>query len=147
MLVRLRRFAVLCLAPAVAAAVLVAGPAGAGPNDPTVLFGARPEPGNQQGTTALEGQIGRQLAAVRVYYNWDSPFPDADLNWFVATGHPLLLSVKSERVNHSFVQWRAIADAQPGSARSTTTSSPGRPGSRTSASTCTSPSTTSRRRR
>jgi hypothetical protein len=116
MLVRLRRLVLLCLAPAVAAAVLVAGPAGAGPNDPTVLFGARPEPGNQQGTTALESQIGRQLAAVRVYYNWDSPFPDADLDWFVATGHPLLLSVKSERVNHSFVQWRAIADAQPGSA-------------------------------
>jgi len=47
MLERLRRFVLLCLAPAVAATVLVVGPAGAGPNDPTVLFGARPEPGNQ----------------------------------------------------------------------------------------------------
>jgi Glycosyl hydrolase family 26 len=116
MLDRLRRFVLLSLATAVAATVLVVGPAGAGPTDPTVLFGARPEPGTQQGTTALETQIGRRLGAIRVYYNWDSPFPDTDLNWFVANGYPLLLSVKSERVNHTFLQWRAIADAQPGSA-------------------------------
>ncbi|HJW60938.1 MAG TPA: glycosyl hydrolase, partial [Actinomycetota bacterium] len=99
-------------------AVLSAGlaaPAGAGPNDPTVLFGARPEPGTQQGTTALEGKIGRRLATVRVYYDWDSPFPDTDVNWFNANGYTLLLSVKSERRNHSFVQWRDIANAQPGS--------------------------------
>ena len=105
---------VLVLSLAVASAGLAA-PAGAGPSDPTVLFGARPEPGTQQGTTALEGKIGRRLAAVRVYYNWDSPFPDTDVNWFNANGYTLLLSVKSERVNHSFVQWRDIANAQPGS--------------------------------
>jgi hypothetical protein len=112
---RPRLLAPLCLALAVVATGLAAAPAGAGPNDPSVLFGARPEPGNQQGTTTLEAQAGRRLGAIRVYYNWDSPFPDADLNWFVANGYPLLLSVKSERVNHTFVQWRAIADAQPGS--------------------------------
>jgi Glycosyl hydrolase family 26 len=116
MIKRMRLPVLLCLALAVAATGLVAAPAGAGPNDPTVLFGARPEPGNQQGTTALEGSIGRKLAAIRIYYNWDSPFPDADVNWFVGSGHPLLLSVKSERVNHTFVQWRDIANAQPGSA-------------------------------
>jgi Glycosyl hydrolase family 26 len=105
---------VLVLSLAVAWAGLAA-PAGAGPNDPTVLFGARPEPGTQQGTTALEGKIGRRLATVRVYYNWDSPFPDTDVNWFNANGYTLLLSVKSERRNHTFVQWRDIANAQPGS--------------------------------
>ena len=105
---------VLVLSLAVASAGLAA-PAGAGPNDPTVLFGARPEPGTQQGATALEGKIGRRLAAVRVYYNWDSPFPDTDVNWFNANGYTLLLSVKSERRNHTFVQWRDIANAQPGS--------------------------------
>jgi hypothetical protein len=105
---------VLVLSLAVASAGLAA-PAGAGPNDPTVLFGARPEPGTQQGTTALEGKIGRRLATVRIYYNWDSPFPDTDVNWFNANGYTLLLSVKSERRNHSFVQWRDIANAQPGS--------------------------------
>jgi Glycosyl hydrolase family 26 len=52
---------------------------------------------------------------VRVYYNWDSPFPDTDVNWFNANGYTLLLSVKSERRNHTFVQWRDIANAQPGS--------------------------------
>jgi hypothetical protein len=105
---------VLVLSLAVASAGLAA-PAGAGPNDPTLLFGARPEPGTQQGTIALEGKIGRRLAAVRVYYNWDSPFPDTDINWFNANGYTLLLSVKSERRNHTFVQWRDIANAQPGS--------------------------------
>jgi hypothetical protein len=30
--------------------------------------------------TALEAKIGRRLATARVYYNWDSPFPDADVN-------------------------------------------------------------------
>ena len=106
---------VLVLSLAVTAAGL-ATPAGAGPNDPTVLFGARPEPGTQQGTTTLEGKIGRRLAAVRVYYNWDSPFPDTDVTWFRNNGYALLLSVKSERRNHTFVQWRDIANAQPGSA-------------------------------
>ena len=106
---------VLLLSLAVASAGLAA-PAGAGPNDPTVLFGARPEPGTQQGTTSLEGKIGRRLATVRVYYNWDSPFPDTDVNWFNANGYTMLLSVKSERRNHTFVQWRDIAGAQPGSA-------------------------------
>jgi hypothetical protein len=51
---------------------------------------------------------------MRVYYNWDSPFPDRDLTWFNDNGYTLLLSVKSERRNHSFVQWRDIANAQPG---------------------------------
>jgi hypothetical protein len=106
---------VLVLSLAVTAAGL-ATPAGAGPNDPTMLFGARPEPGTQQGTTTLEGKIGRRLAAIRVYYNWDSPFPDTDVTWFRNNGYALLLSVKSERRNHTFVQWRDIANAQPGSA-------------------------------
>jgi glycosyl hydrolase family 26 len=109
-----RLMVLLCLTVAVAASGL-AVPAGAGPNDPTVLFGARPEPGNQAGTTALEAKIGRQLGAIRIYYTWDAPFPDANLNWFISSGHPLLLSVKSERRNGTFVQWRDIANAQPGS--------------------------------
>jgi hypothetical protein len=47
------------------------------------LPGARPEPGTQQGATALKGKVGRRLAAVRVYCNWDSPYPDADAySWY-----------------------------------------------------------------
>jgi hypothetical protein len=110
----------LLLVAVVLSSSVVAGglavPAAAGPEDPTVLLGARPEPGTQQGMTTLEGKTGRQFAAVRVYYNWDSPFPDTSLNWFKDNGYKLLLSVKSERRNHSFVQWRDIADAEPGSA-------------------------------
>jgi hypothetical protein len=92
-----------------------AAPADAGPNDPTVLFGARPEPGTQQGTTTLEATIGRRLAAIRVYYNWNSPWPDGNLTWFVNNGYTPLLSVKSERTDQTFVQWRSVANAQPGS--------------------------------
>ena len=130
-------------------AVVSAGsprPPGAGPTDPTVLFGARPEPGTQQGTTALESKIGRRLAAIRIYYNWDSPFPDTDINWFNANGYTLLLSVKSERRNHTFVQWRDIANARPGSTLHNDIVH-GPTGSSRSATTSTSPSTTSRRRR
>ena len=119
MIARARWLLVVCLVLCLSLAVVgvgLAGPAGAGPGDPTVLFGARPEPATQQGTTALETQIGRKLAAVRVYYSWDEPFPDADVNWFVASSHPLLLSVKAQRSNGTFVLWRDIAAAQPGSA-------------------------------
>jgi hypothetical protein len=94
MLARLRRIVLLRLVPAVAAAVLVTGPAGAGPNDPTVLFGARPEPGNQQGTTALESQIGRKLAAIRAYQR---PRPVQQGRLGALQGDPLLQQVLQVR--------------------------------------------------
>ena len=64
---------------------------------------------------ALEGQIGRPLAGVRVFDLWDSPFPDPYTTWLRYSGHTVFLSVRSKRVNDSVILWRDIANAQPGS--------------------------------
>jgi hypothetical protein len=97
-----------------------AGPAGAGPNDPTVVFGAAVKnlsgQTQQQAVTEFETQLGRPLTMVRVYYLWDQPFPDSHINWLRSTGHHLFLSVKAKRTNGQNILWRSIADAQPGSA-------------------------------
>jgi hypothetical protein len=118
-----RRTIVLVLAMALLCSAWVgasAGPVAAGPTDPTVTFGsnAAPKPGQskQQGVTSLESQMGRKLTVVRVYWLWDQPFPDSHINWLLSTGHTLYLSVKAKRTNGQNIAWRAIADAQPGSA-------------------------------
>jgi Glycosyl hydrolase family 26 len=112
-------FTLSLLLCAVGAGMLTA-PAGAGPSDPTIAFGAyaKPRSGqtNQQAVTSLEGSIGRQLALVRVFDLWDQPFPDPYTTWLRDTGHTLVLSVKAKRTNGSVIAWRAIADAAPGSA-------------------------------
>lgn len=106
----------LCSAWLAASAV----PAGAGPNDPTIVFGAATKAlsgqTQPQAVTETENKIGRALAMVRVYYLWDQPFPDSYINWLQSTGHELFLSVKAKRTNGQNLSWRAIADAQPGSA-------------------------------
>jgi hypothetical protein len=107
--------AVLCLSVAMSSVGLGA-PASAGPNDPTVLFGGRPLNHNSSSVLALEGAIGRQLASVRVYYLWDSPFPDTYSTWLSNNNRPMFLSVKAKRTGGQVVPWRSIADAQPGSA-------------------------------
>ncbi len=94
-------------------------PAGADPQGAKILFGAFPGPRGpqtpQQAVQALEAQIGRPLAGVRVFDLWDSPFPDPYTTWLRDTGHTVFLSVKSQRVNGQVVLWRDIANAQPGS--------------------------------
>jgi hypothetical protein len=84
-----------------------AGPLGAGPTDPTVVFGAATVPrGGEtkvQAITNLETQLGRKLALVRVYYLWDQPFPDSYINWLQSTGHNLFLSVRAKRTNGTYV--------------------------------------------
>ena len=83
------------------------------------MFGAFPGPrggqSREQAVLALETQIGRPLAGVRVFDLWNTPFPDAYTTWLRDTGHTVFLSVKAKRVNGSTVLWRDIANAQPGS--------------------------------
>ena len=113
------RKVVLLLVLALLAAVPSAAPATAGPNDPTIVFGAFPAPRSgqtkQQAVTALEAQIGRKLNVVRVYDLWDTPLPDSHTSWLRSTGHTLFLSVKAKRTNGTLVSWRQLADARPGS--------------------------------
>ncbi len=114
-----------------AAVLLVAGlllgalPPGAGGARPAsaateVTFGAYSQPRSgesyQQAVQRLEGAIGRQLGAVRVYDLWDQPFPDSYNLWLRDTGRPMFLSVKPMRTDGTRILWRDIAQAQPGSA-------------------------------
>lgn len=93
-----------------------AGPAGAsgGP----VVFGAAQAAysgaTSQQAVTSLESSIGRPLAAIRIYDNWDSVFPNTYTNWLKSSGHTVFLSVKPRRANGSTVSWARIAAARPG---------------------------------
>jgi hypothetical protein len=114
----MRRRLLLLVTLVLSLSVLAGGlrsPAGAGPNDPTIMFGGRPTGNSSSTVLSMESQIGRQLAAVRVYYLWDSSFPDTYANWLRNNNRPMMLSVKAKRVNGQTVLWRSIADAQPGS--------------------------------
>ena len=84
----------------------------------TIEFGAAPsgyDDGRIVGLSELEGQLGRPLDFVRVFELWDSPFPTVFHNELVTNGQRMLLSVRARRSDGSFVAWRDIADAQPGS--------------------------------
>jgi hypothetical protein len=65
---------------------------------------------------ALEQVAGRKLAVIRVYERWNEPFPDTTASWLKSTGHMMFLSIKTRRVDGSYVSWAAIAAARPGSA-------------------------------
>jgi hypothetical protein len=84
----------------------------------TILFGAHPggvNDGRLAAMTGLESLIGRELDFVRVFEFWDSPFPTPFHDAVIASDRKMLLSVRAKRMDGSFVPWRAIADAQPGS--------------------------------
>ncbi len=89
------------------------------PNEPTLIWGAfaRPRAGEsyRQSHENLEAQIGRTLAAVRVYLLWNQPFPDDYHVWLRDSGRLPLISVRPQRMNGSRVLWRDIANAAPGS--------------------------------
>ena len=113
---RLRATRAGIVAAAVLAVALLATPVLA---EQRILFGAHPG-GNNDGRLAaltdLESSIDRQLDFVRVFELWDSPFPSAFHDAVIASDRKMLLSVRARRMNGSFVPWRQIADAQPGSA-------------------------------
>ena len=95
---------------------MLAPPAGA--TTPPLLFGAYPKPLNgltpQQAVVKLESTIGRDLAVVREYDFWDSPFPTTFDTWLRDSGHIIALSVKALRTNQTRLKWIDIANAQPG---------------------------------
>jgi len=93
--------------------------ASAAPRQPKVAFGAYVAPRYGEGLkTALqkfEKAIGRRLAAVRVYYKWDTPFPNTYAHWLKRTNHTIVMSVKAKRRDGSIVKWAQIANARKGS--------------------------------
>ena len=103
--VRQRRVGAVIAAALVA--VLLAGAVGAPPSSAQqttpepLAFGAYAKPRNgqseRQAVEALEAQIGRKLAVVRVFETWDQPFPDSYHTWLKDSAHPMILSVKPYR--------------------------------------------------
>jgi hypothetical protein len=84
-----------------------------------VIFGAYVQPIHGQSMPdairALEHDIGRTLAGIRVYDLWDDHFPDADERWMRDSGHALFLSVRAKTRAGQIVPFRDIGNAKPGS--------------------------------
>lgn len=70
----------------------------------------------EETVTATETELGRELAAVRVYEKWGVAFPSRSHQWLASTGHTMYLSVKSVRYNGDVIKWQDIAAAKPGDA-------------------------------
>lgn len=107
-----RRLAILVLTAALVATIAPAALAAVGTGP--ILFGADVRPG-QQYLTDLETRVGREMATTRVFYKWDSPFPDAYATYLINHDHELVLSVKAAKRNGSLVRWADIANAPVGS--------------------------------
>lgn len=63
----------------------------------------------------LETSVGRTFASSRIFVKWNTTFPASYESWLLSTGHELMVSVKSVRVNGSRIPFVTVANAQPGS--------------------------------
>ena len=83
-----------------------------------VLFGAyvgaRDGVSQVQGAEQLESQLGRPLAAVRIFEVWDGRWPNEVTSWANQTGKVPVISVKAKLGDGQPVSWSSIANAQPG---------------------------------
>jgi hypothetical protein len=83
-----------------------------------IKFGAHAQPRRGESLTQamrrLEKKLGTRLEASRVYYRWDSTFPNDHARWLKSTGRKIYMSVKAERENGTHVLWRTIANARRG---------------------------------
>jgi hypothetical protein len=87
----------------------------AGPNDPTVLFGAYAQPVGVSQRVALEdweATAGRRAEVVREYLTWDEEFPTDYHEWLAATGRVPMISLNT-RGNNSY-DWADVAATRPG---------------------------------
>ena len=84
----------------------------------TLVFGAAqaayPGASQEQALTALQSSVGRSLAAVRVYDDWDTAFPNPYTSWLHKTGHAIVLSVRPKLTDGTVIPWASIARAKPG---------------------------------
>jgi hypothetical protein len=119
----LRQSLAFCVVVAAVVGGINLGPSGSQPASGStgpLVFGAAqaPYPGAtaQQAVTRLQSSIGRSLAVVRIYDNWDSVFPSSYTNWLKSTGHSVYLSVRPKRSNGTIIKWADVAAAVPGDA-------------------------------
>jgi hypothetical protein len=84
-----------------------------------MVFGAYVQPrsgeSHEHAVRRFERMIDEKLAAVRVYYKWDSKFPNDYARWLKRTDRTMFISVKSMRQNGSIIKWADIANARRGS--------------------------------
>ncbi|HLB61927.1 MAG TPA: hypothetical protein VJN50_04240 [Actinomycetota bacterium] len=84
-----------------------------------MIFGAYVQPRSgetlQEAILRFERMIDEKLAAVRVYFKWDSKFPSPLARWLKHTDRTMFMSVKSMRENGSIIKWADIANARRGS--------------------------------
>lgn len=122
--IRLRRWlvAVLCASAAAIGSTLGSIPVASGdipPGPGPIAFGAfvgpRSGESDQSAVLRMESNAGRPMDVVREFVLWDTPFPDAFHTWLRDTGHTMILSVKSRRVNGTVIPWANLVAAQPGS--------------------------------
>ena len=86
-----------------------------------IVFGAhqqvRSGETKQTALARLERTAGRQMTAVRQFYQWNQAFPTAFETGLRSSGRTLVMSVKAKRLDGSLVPWSSIATAAPGSTR------------------------------
>jgi hypothetical protein len=103
--------------PASATTPAPGGNPGAGESQGQILFGSVggiiPTP--PTGFASMEAAMGRRLAIIRMYADWNTPWPDSTSIWASEGGRRVMLSVKSRLDNGGYVRYRDIAAAQPGS--------------------------------
>ena len=64
----------------------------------------------------FEHRVGHRLSAIRLFYEWDSDFPNGDAKWAKRTHHRIFISFKAKTGSSSgYIPWRRIANAKPGS--------------------------------
>jgi beta-mannanase len=69
-----------------------------------------------QAIRQFEHRIGHRLPALRMFYQWDSRFPNPDAIWAKHTNHRLFISFKAKTERTSgYIKWRKIANARRGS--------------------------------
>lgn len=113
---KLRALRALALVVAVTCALSLLGVARADHNGQHEIELGVAIPGNTlSGVQSLEANLGRKLDSVRVFKFWNEEFPNADERALMNGGRDLILSVNAARPGDP-INWRAIANAQPGSA-------------------------------
>src|SRR5438105_1289858 len=86
-------------------------PAGSAP--PAKLFGAyaatRGSETKVQAFQDLEKETGRSFSMVRLFYSWNSSYPDSAAKWAASNSKTPVISVKTHLTNGSAVSWSSIA--------------------------------------
>lgn len=117
---RLRRWlvALLCASTAVIGSTLGSTTA-SGDTPDGIAFGAYVGPrtgeSDQSAVLRMESNAGRPMDIIREFALWDTPFPDTFHRWLRDTGHTMLFSMRSRRVNGTVIPWADIVAAEPGS--------------------------------